>query len=380
MRRVLAAAAVALLVLASSAIAKEWTFAAKPGETLEIELESGGSIEVRGTASTSVTVEITVQGRDADELVVDAARTERGVRVTSGFKRRMRHSSANADISVTVPARFDVVVETMGGSVRIEDVEGTFRGESMGGGLTLLRLKGSADLTTMGGEIEVSDSTLDGRVETMGGDVTFRQVSGGLRGKTMGGQMRIEGADGGDGSGGAVKIQTMGGDIDVPSAPHGAEVETMGGDIRIDAAKGFVKATTMGGQIRIREMDGRVEATTMAGDVEIHVVGEGGSLEISSMSGDLELWLPADFSAAFDLELAYTRGHDGDHEIRSDFQLSESRSPDWEYGKGADRGADWGFGKGSPRKYIRATGKAGSGKYRVELTTINGNIVIHRGG
>ena len=355
-------------VAGSAASAQDWTFPVQPGERLEIDLDSGGSIDIRGTSTATVTVAATVRGRDAGQVVVAAARTAKGVRVTSVFKTRMQNTSATADLTVTVPDRFDVVFDTMGGDVRIERVEGSFSGKSMGGGLTLLRLNGSAELTTMGGEVEVIDSVLSGSVKTMGGDVTFHRVGGGLRGKTMGGQLRIEDAGGAADGGDVVKIETMGGDIDVPSAPRGAEVKTMGGDIRIDSAKSFVKATTMGGRIHIAEMDGRVEAVTMGGDVEVHMVGEGGDVDVRSMSGDLEIWLPADFSADFELEIAYTRNSTGDYHIRSDFPVKESRTKEWDYHYG------------SPRKFIRATGEAAAGKYRVHLSTVNGDIVIHRGG
>ena len=367
MKRSLATLALAAALAVPAANAEEWSFPAQPGQKLEIDLGTGGSIDIQGTTAAAVVVQATVSGRDADEVEIEATKTADGVRVHSGFKRRLRSSSADADIVVTVPDKFDVEFHTMGGSIRIEGLSGSFRGESMGGGLTLLRLQGKANVTTMGGEIEVTDSTLDGHVETMGGDVTFLRVRGDLSGKTMGGQLRIEGAEGPVGSGDVVKIETMGGDIEVPSAPQGAEVQTMGGDIRIDSAKKFVRATTMGGNIRLREVDGRVKAVTMGGDVEVHVVGEGGEVDVSSMSGDLEVWLPAGFSAELDIELAYTRGHEGDYEVRSDFSVTETRTKEWEYGEG------------SPRKYIRATGKLGAGKYRVELSTINGDIIVHRG-
>ena len=368
MTRALTTVLLSATLAATAAGAQTWTFPAQPGETLEIDLDTGGSIEVRGGAAGTVDIAVAVRGRDAQHVAVAAVDTAEGVRVTSTYKTRLRSSSASADVTVTVPARFDVVVDSMGGSIRIEDVEGDFRGKSMGGEITLRHLEGSARLTTMGGAIEVSDSTLSGSVETMGGNVTFQRVAGGLRGKTMGGQLRVEDSRGGtDGGGDVVKIETMGGAIEVPSAPHGADVKTMGGDIRIDSAKSYVKATTMGGQIRIREMDGRVDATTMGGDVEVQVVGAGGAVDIQSMSGDLELWLPAGFSAAFDLELAYTRDHEGDHQIRSAFPVTETRTKAWEYGNG------------TPRKYIRATGQAGGGEHRVRLRTVNGDIVIHRG-
>src|SRR5881275_1517879 len=69
---------------------------------------------------------------------------------------------------------------------------------------------------------------------------------------------------------------TMGGDIDVPSAPNGAVLRTMGGDI---------VAKTMGGNIRVRRLSGSINAGTMGGNVDIEVFGAGScrSIQASSM-------------------------------------------------------------------------------------------------
>jgi DUF4097 and DUF4098 domain-containing protein YvlB len=142
----------------------------------------------------------------------------------------------------------------------------------------------------------------------------------------------------------------------------------MGGRIHIRSAREFVEATTMGGAITIDEVDGRVEASTMGGDVKVTVVGAGGEVEIESMKGTLELTLPAGFSGDFDVEVAYTRNSDRSFEIKSDFPLRQERTNEWEYGHG------------TPRKYIRGKGVAGAGAHRVTLRTINGDIVIRRGG
>lgn len=370
-----------LLATAAAAGAEEWRFDATPGGRLEIDLETGGTVEVRGSGTGAVDVEAELEGRAADWAKVTAEKTAKGVRVRAEATRRSRGGSGSVNLVVTVPTRFDVEVSTMGGEVSIEGVEGTFSGDSMGGGLVLHRLRGHAALSTQGGSIEVSESTLDGSVETMGGNVTFRNVRGGLRGKTMGGRVTVDDSDATALSedGRVVEIDTMGGNVEVERAPRGARVHTMGGNVRVASAREFVEATTMGGDVRILEVDGRVEASTMSGDVEVRVVGEGGEIEIESMSGDLELTLPASFSGAFDVEVAYTRDSRGDFEIRSDFPLTESRSTEWEYGREGNKRFHSDRGD-LPRKYIRGKGTNAGGKHRVLLSTVNGDIVIRRAG
>ncbi len=351
-------AAAALFGSASAVQAQHWSFDVAPGGVLEVDLETGGAVEIRGGAGDQVVVDADVHGRDADKIRVTAEKQANGVRVHAEYTGRSHNVSGGADLTVTVPAKFDLDLSTTGGQLHIEGVDGRMTGQTMGGGLELRDLRGHLSLSTMGG------------------NVTFHRVSGGLKGTTMGGRVRIldapadaaGAAAGASGSDKVVEISTMGGEIDVASAPRGADVSTMGGDITIGSAKQFVKARTMGGKIRIDAIDGRVDATTMGGDVAVHVVGAGGDVAIESMSGDLELWLPAGFDAEFDVEIAYTQGMHRSYEIRSDFPLTQSRTSDWEYGHG------------SPRKFIRGSGTAGAGTHTVKLSTVNGDIVIHSGG
>jgi DUF4097 and DUF4098 domain-containing protein YvlB len=177
-----------------------------------------------------------------------------------------------------------------------------------------------------------------------------------------------------------VELESMGGDVRIVSAARGARVSTMGGSIRIESAREFVEAETMGGDIRIAEVDGRVEASTMSGDVEVRVVGSGGKVELESMHGDIVLTLPAAFSGDFDVEIGYSRNSQGGYQIRSDFPLTQTRSAEWEYDN-RDRQHSRSHNRDNEaRKYIRGTGKSGSGQHGVTLSTINGNITIRRAG
>ena len=96
----------------------------------------------------------------------------------------------------------------------------------------------------MGGKALVEDVFGDVKATSMGGEVTNRRVT------------RTDG----DSIGDQVKIDTMGGDINVSDAPSGADVHTMGGDITIDSAREYVKAKTMGGgnRVVIRTINGNV--------------------------------------------------------------------------------------------------------------------------
>ena len=371
-------------------------FDVSPGETVEFDLDTGGDIEVVGGAGNTATVTIRIEGRNAEGVEATSRRTANGIEIHTR-DRGGNGWGRDVKITVKVPTRFDVDLDSMGGDVELRDLEGNFEGRTMGGDIVLRSLNGKAKLTTMGGDIDVNDSDLDGKVSTMGGDVNFDNVAGSIDGSTMGGDVtRTNDRRSGSGSASAVKIDSFGGDIKVDQAPNGAEVETMGGDIRVASVDNFLKATTMGGDIDVRaatgetevltmggditfdSFDGDLEATTMGGDIEVTVDGyaTAGShdIELESMGGDLTVILPADFSARFDIELVKLRKREEKARIDSDFDLDIDEPADWSpRGSGRD-----GRRYGDSHKIIRATGVTGGGEHLVRLKTINGVIRIVR--
>src|SRR5436190_612753 len=116
---------------------------------------------------------------------------------------------------------------------------------------------------------------------------------------------------------------SMGGDIRVSDAPHGAVLRTMGGDIRVKNANGTVTAKTMGGDISVDRLQGSLDAGTMGGNVEVEVLnaGNGRDIKISSMGGRIEVTLPKDFAADFQVELEHGQLGAADAEELADFLL-----------------------------------------------------------
>ena len=186
---------------------------------------------------------------------------------------------------------------------------------------------------------------------------------------------------------GPLQISKMGGDIDVPEAPDGAhlstmggsihvgsvgsvaKLHTMGGDISVDHANASVDASTMGGKITIKDTNGSIKASTMAGDVTAHVVGSSTAerdIELSSKSGTIVLNVPKDFPMEIRVILAYTKNA-GDHfRIINSLGLSQQESQEWDNSHG------------TPRKYIRASGRVGSGLNHVTIDTINGDVILRQ--
>jgi DUF4097 and DUF4098 domain-containing protein YvlB len=353
---------------------------AASGGKLILDLDAGGTVEINGNGGSAASVSYTT--KCTPDCSVDIKEEGGGLRIATRFAGSSNHASGDVDLRISVPARFDVELKSMGGAVSLHGVEGTFSGETQGGEITLSDVRGQANLTTMGGKITLTDSDLDGELKTMGGEVLFENVVGDVKGSSMGGNVRYKNVrrrDGGHGSppqtgndlpdaeSDTVQISTMGGEIAVEDAPEGADLHTMGGDIHVKGAERFVRATTMGGDIAIDALDGWLEATTMGGDIEASVIGKGGNVTLTSMGGEVILHVPAGFGMNLELEIAFTRNSNQDYRIVAPGGQAPTTTQEW------DRS------QGSPRKYIRSSGAVNGGGNTVKIKTVNGNIKVLEG-
>lgn len=368
------------------------SIAASNGETLELDLESGGSIDVSGWDRPTVQVRVILAGPNWRDSRVSLTRSGRSVRLHESPEIRRRSSSTSHRYEIKVPRKFDLIFNTAGGDITIADLEGVFVGSTGGGGYTIERADGRAELTTGGGDIRVSDSDLRGSVSTGGGTVMLSRVRGGLKGSSGSGPViRTEaGADiTGDLSGvridkegihvgesrkgversGVLHIDKAGGSIVLDQVPDGAVLQTGGGEIRVGRSAGVIKATTGGGDIEIGPVAGSVRAGTGAGAVRISISEAGDDdrlIDVTSGNGTVVLELPANLSARFELETAYTRNLGRRTEIESAWELDRSETSEWE------------SVYGTPRKYVRATGSVGRGGPLIRVRTVNGNITVIR--
>ncbi len=387
----------------------EKSFPMQMGGKLELDLNTGGEVEIAGWSKPEIAVTIDIGGRDADKIDVKFDKSSSYLKIRSECGKRFR-VDADMRFTIKVPERCDVRIKSNGGKVAIEGVEGELSGKTMGGALDLVRVKGEIDLETMGGSVRVEDAEADGRVKTMGGEVVIRNVKGNLKGSTMGGAVTYDNVTGRSASsendevlhvstmGGDVKVAdtdkkvraktmggdidvarakevsvtTMGGDIDVKEAPAGAKATTMGGDITILSAGKYVAARTMGGDVRVDAIDGEIKATTMGGDIEVTMVGDPAKgerdVDLSSMGGDIELTVPAGLSMRFDLEIEYTKKHKRKFRIESDFPVKIEHSEEWEHNF-----------LGQAHKHIYGTGEVAGGEHTIKIKTRNGNITIKKG-
>jgi beta-lactamase regulating signal transducer with metallopeptidase domain len=394
----------------------EKTLEAVAGARLQLVLETGGGVILRGWDSSRVRMRARLGGEDWRDVRLALAREGRDAHVTSKFASGGTHGT-ELWFEIWVPRHTDVDLTSAGGSVEIDHISGSFSGTTGGGAIRVHDATGEANLSTGGGDIVISDTHLGGTISTGWGAVRIRNNSGDLRAfsseqgatkrpgrsdpvwnprppawpidrethevsitNTNGSCVALSVGDVLSPTNdyvderpitaiGPVSISKPGGSIQIASAPAGATVSTGGGRIVIDSSDKSVVASTGGGDIELRAASGNAVASTGAGDVSIRVVGSRGAshnINVCDGHGRVTLELPADIDATVELETAYTDNHPKPTTIDSDFGLTRTETHEWD-----DR-------YGTPRKFVRAKGTIGSGANVIHVSTVNGDIVVRR--
>lgn len=343
-----------IYVFSQETIEKEYKTA--PGQLLDVELHSGGSLSILGWDRETVRIKVLFgKHDDPDNFGFEFNELLSGITIKSNLINPVREKVIGMETFIHVPKRHNLNLRTSGGSIKIEDIEGKINGRTGGGNITL------------------RDSKLDGDVHTAGGNVLIENVVGDIEGHSAGGEVVYKNVvtpkktypkD-------LVYIRNTGGSINVIDAPRGADVATAGGDIHIHSALEFVKAETAAGDITIDKADGWVEATTFAGNIYLKMTGniwEGKRRDVTLLSwlGDITLVVPPDLPIDVDITLGRTIENKKDYKIFSDFSLVMEKSDKWisEHG--------------TQINYIHSIGTVGSGYFKIRLKTVNGNIYLKK--
>lgn len=243
---------------------------------------------------------------------------------------------------------------TAGGSIRAEDIRGPVRAETAGGSITLGAIGNRVEARTAGGTIRVGDVQGDAILETSGGEIFAGRIVSSGRAATAGGDIVLRGA------GGDVVVQTAGGQIHLGEAGGRVRAETAGGSIQLDAARGPVQVETAGGCITLDRVDSGVQAATVAGKIRAQITASRETFAASVLEtsfGDVEVYLPSDLPITIEAVIHNASGHT----ILSDFPLQ----------------IDEGGPSFRPRT-VEGRGALNGGGQVLRIRTTAGNIEIRR--
>ena len=265
-----------------------------------------GDIRIEGGTGKAVTVEVTRQGRDAEQLRVESGpirgreslrviypdddivipssgggwwntelkvredgtfgdggrgypRTGRAVRIKS----RGDGVEASANIRITVPKGQKVAVYLGVGRAAVSNVDGKLRVDGASADVTAERTKGELDIDTGSGEVTVTDAEGDVNLDTGSGDVSATRVRG----------TRLN-------------IDTGSGEV------NATDIEAT--DVNIDTGSGSVDLHNA--KARVLRVD------TGSGDVEVRLLAPCDEIEIDTGSGSVTLAVPEGLSAQVEIE------------------------------------------------------------------------------
>jgi DUF4097 and DUF4098 domain-containing protein YvlB len=216
-----------------------------------------------------------------------------------------RPAAANASISIENVAGSLEIIGSDGAELQ---VTGT-----LGDDVEELEIEGDAEEWSievvipddeMGGKRDISahltvrvprGATLE--VAAVSAAIEIRGVEGAIEAGSVSGAVSVSGGSS------DVEVESVSGAVSVTGGSGSIEVESVSGEVELKGVSGDLEATTVSGQIRVEaEAVADVEIGSVAGGVFFQGRPGGGSLEIESHSGNVEVLLPAGVSARFELE------------------------------------------------------------------------------
>lgn len=220
------------------------------GGTLTVRTEAG-SINIRTHDQAAIELQVTVENREGDEFsyrheLVDGDLTVIGeIEGNNNWVRNLK-----VKFKITVPTDYNVILDTSGGSLEIED------------------LRGNIDARTSGGSISVGNVVGDVQLDTSGGSINTDTVTGNLNAHTSGGSINVTvdkqlGED--------AKLTTSGGSITAYLIEN----------IQID-----IDASTSGGRVKSDfTVEGRIKKQSVRGSIN----GGGPKLTLRTSGGSVRL-------------------------------------------------------------------------------------------
>ncbi len=268
------------------------------------------------------------------ELIGQSAPMEAGRRKGHGF-----HGGLWVNFEVDVPRNYSLDVLTNAGNIETQDLDGRAVLATQGGNISAGKLGGpeaaGARLETQGGHITVEDVNGELRASTAGGHIRAANVRGDAVLRSGGGHIRVGSISGtaqletGGGNitveraGADVLATTGGGQIDCGEAAGSIKARTGGGGIRILRVTGPTQLQTGGGSIFLTQVRGPVRASTGAGTITAWFGGDGklvklaGASQLESGAGDIIVYIPHEL--AITIEATVETG--GEHRIEADPSL-----------------------------------------------------------
>lgn len=300
------------------------TFSVDPGGTLAMEVDRG-SITVATGDRTDVAIEVkrTISGLSDskaqavfDDHEVTFTQDKDRVLIKARFKSPTKgwfsrdQNKLQVKYLISIPKKFNVDLNTAGGSITLGDLDGVAKVRTSGGSLNLAEVTGKVDAHTAGGNVTLKNGGDEATLKTSGGSIHVGKAAGDTLATTAGGSISVDTAEK------KLTARTSGGSISLGAVKGETEADTAGGSITVKSAAAKLTAKTSGGSIHIDDAHGPVSANTAAGSVTVTFSEQPAeACRLSSSGGDITVRLAE--SLAFDVDASTAGGS-----IRSDIPVT----------------------------------------------------------
>lgn len=175
----------------AKSVADEKTFKVKPGGTLYVESDSG-SVSVESHDKDTVEVLVKRKGNDLDAFTVTYEQNGNDIKIEGDKDRGLFNNSVSIKFIIKVPSKYNVDLNTGGGSIELSDLNGKVDVHTSGGSISLGRIQGDVQAKTSGGSIRVEEVAGNIDAHTSGGSIKAyisKQPTEDCRLKTSGGSV-----------------------------------------------------------------------------------------------------------------------------------------------------------------------------------------------
>lgn len=261
-----------------------------PGGQLVLDTD-GGRIAVRGGSTEGVRVLITSPKTNIEDRYRFTFDAEDGRVLIKADRKGLswfNWSSDSLRFEVVVPTETSIDLETSGGRIDVEGLQGTALLDTSGGRIEIQEIRGDVDAHTSGGPIFAEDIVGNLRADTSGGSISIERVSGDVHASTSGGSVALEeigGRTDAKSSGGSISVRFAAGNGD------GGTLSTSGGTVTayVDPSVALdIDASTSGGRVTF-DLPVEVRGTVSKRSVQGSMNGGGPTLRMRSSGGSIRL-------------------------------------------------------------------------------------------
>jgi DUF4097 and DUF4098 domain-containing protein YvlB len=277
------------LTLAAPAFAAEDVirkgFNVSEGGTLRLDADLGAIKVVTGGTGVAIEVVRKARGDSAEKRMgghqIDFRQSGNDVIVEDDLEHKswsfFGNSRYEVQWNIRVPDRYNLDIQTSGGSIQVDDIAGNVDARTSGGSISTGRVEGEATLKTSGGSVRVAGATGPVSAHSSGGSIDIGDTTGEVEARTSGGSIRLAR------TGGNVLARTSGGGIRIEDASGSVDASTSGGSIQASLSRqpsGDSRLSTSGGSVTVTlapsiraELDARASGGGVSSDIPITTHG-----------------------------------------------------------------------------------------------------------